>query len=283
MPTDKRNFVNNHQEHMHNTQSNQETTNSNPELLMKETNINSQQEQLESFSSEIKQYKETIMNTFSQLEQNLSVFNQRLERLENSHVNIESREESLEPEEVKNSQPELRETNYSQNEEETQIINTIEKIDTQMSILHQKFDERISSNLTQETVFNSLYSELEALKQNADFEKIKPLYIDLILLFDRIKNIESSLTQKQTVSISEFSEILNNLGGELLEILERRSIELVQSSSSLFNPREQKAIKTEPTDIENENNQISQIIRKGFRYQDKILRAEEVIVKKYQQ
>lgn len=164
--------------------------------------------------------------------------------------------------------------------EDNQIINILASLSTEVSSLSKTFDSRLSYDTTKEIAFDRLYAELDELKKNAAFEQIRPLYMDLILLFDRVENTQYELNQTSSTS-STVINLFNSISEELLEILSRREIEIIKNTTVTFDPVFQKAIGTQPTNFKDENNKVDRIVRKGFLYHDRVLRAEEVIVKRY--
>lgn len=163
---------------------------------------------------------------------------------------------------------------------EQQLLVTLTEISAELSSLNLTVESRLNYDKVKEEAFDRLYAELEALKRNSAFEHIRPLYIDLILFFDRVESIRQDTSQSPNVSPT-LSNLLETLSDELLEILYRREVEIINMTSSTFDPTVQRAIGTQPASDETENNYVATIVRRGFKYRDRILRPEEVIVKKY--
>jgi molecular chaperone GrpE len=154
-----------------------------------------------------------------------------------------------------------------------QMLAALSNLDTKLASLNRTVENRLRYDKVKEAAFERLYVELDDLKRNAAFEQLRPLYVGLILLFDRIENISQET--------EPLSEVLQTLSDELLELLHRQEIEPIRATQCAFDPSVQQAIGIELTDVEDENNQVARVVRKGFRYRNRILRAEEVIVKKY--
>ena len=161
----------------------------------------------------------------------------------------------------------------------SQIANKLDELASYVSDLNQQFSDRLSRDAAKEKAFDHLYGELETVKQNSSFERFKPLYLDLILLFDRLDRV--CRVENTSVSGEELYNFLLTLKEELLEVLYRQGIELVSSDGNSFDATKQRAIATETTTVKAENNQLAEIVRRGFRYQNRLLRPEEVIVKKF--
>jgi molecular chaperone GrpE (heat shock protein) len=170
--------------------------------------------------------------------------------------------------------------NQIEEEEESYQLKTILlSISEELSHLSRTIESRLTYDQTKEEAFDRLYSELDELKKNAAFEQIRPLFMDLILLFDRIENAHYELSQSSLPS--SVLNLFNSINDELLEILSRREIEPIKNANGSFDPTFQRAIGVEATLAKEENNQIARVLRKGFLYRDRLLRAEEVIVKRY--
>jgi molecular chaperone GrpE (heat shock protein) len=166
---------------------------------------------------------------------------------------------------------------------EHQILGKLTELETQLKSLNNVFEQRLTYDKDKEKAFDLLYGELEALKENSAFDSVKSLYLDLILLLDRVESIKESITDQNLSTQSDaIKGILTSVSEEVLEILFRQQIEIIQTVAGLsFDPTQQKAIQTQKTAVESENNKVFSIVRSGFRYGNRILRPEEVIIFKY--
>lgn len=209
----------------------------------------------------------------------------------NNYVGCEMNREEEKKSDLKESQEQLQlseesiEIDFSVIQEEekedyNQIIGILSLLSSELSSLSRAVETRLSYDDTKEKAFERLYAELDELKKNSAFEQIRPLYMDLILLFDRVENTQYELSQSASIPIT-LIKLFNSIRDELVEILSRREIELIKNNTVSFDPVFQRAIGTHPTFHIEENNQIDRIVRRGFLYRDRVFRAEEVIVKKY--
>lgn len=127
-----------------------------------------------------------------------------------------------------------------------------------------------------EEAFDRLYRELDDLRSDREFDRLRPLYLDLILLFDRI---DQSLAPA-SVNVASHA-VLSSLREELLDVLYRRDIELIELSPTIFDPTVQHAVGAQRTELPDLHNAIASVVRQGFRCRGRLLRAEEVIVNRY--
>lgn len=168
----------------------------------------------------------------------------------------------------------------SDNNINEQILESLFGLSSELSSIRTIVENRLTYDKAKEEAFDRLYAELDELKRDSLFEYLRPFFFDLILLFDRIESTRQSMNQNATLDKS-LRDLLKTLSDELLEVLHRKEVELIKTSSATFDAVLQRAIGTEPTAIEIENSQIARVVRRGFKFRERILRAEEVIVKKY--
>ncbi len=158
---------------------------------------------------------------------------------------------------------------------------------TEHSSLLQDIKEMIKDRLeydkTKEQAFDKLYQEMKRQQGFSDLvdRNMKPLITDLILLYDNMKNLEDSLSSLRETEFSSISKEFTFLVDDLEEALYRQDVERIESNDSgIFNSKYQKAIKTIATDDKKEHLKIVDVVRQGFKWRDKIVRPQEVTIKK---
>lgn len=134
--------------------------------------------------------------------------------------------------------------------------------------------ERLKWDKTKEHAFERLYEELDAHKKNKAFEDNRPLYIDLILLYDRIELF------KKEPDVSN-CDVLDSIQEELMEILLRRDIEIIKKEGESFDPCFQRIVNTQEVATIDLDGKVIHILRDGFTYKGGVLRPQELVVGKY--
>jgi molecular chaperone GrpE (heat shock protein) len=147
--------------------------------------------------------------------------------------------------------------------------------------IRDTIQNRLEYDAVKEKAIDRIGDELKFYRDGYVFQSQKSIFIDLMLLFDGLARILDSLDSEEVFSKEKLRERLEFFKEELLEILYRRDIVPFDEHPEYLNHKLHKTIKTIPTDVESENNKIDKIIKIGFRLKDKILRPEEVIIKKY--
>lgn len=173
---------------------------------------------------------------------------------------------------------ELKDGRWSDRQQQ-QVISMLSSLQSNFSSLLHVISSRLKYDRTKEAAFDLLYQEMEDLKQDQEIAQLRPLYIDLILLIDRMNSIYNSKIDSGCKS-PELVDTLQTLSHEVLEILYRRGVELIVSTSKVFDPKIQQVVEVVPADNSEENNLIVEVIRHGFKYKDVVLRPEEVAIKK---
>ncbi|MCF6148977.1 MAG: nucleotide exchange factor GrpE [Candidatus Kuenenia sp.] len=143
---------------------------------------------------------------------------------------------------------------------------------------------RLSYDETKEKTIEKLHEEMKLYRDNFIFQSQKPVFIDLIMLYDNFMQILAVLDEKQDMTKEDFATMKQNLHTikeELLEILYRRDVTLYREHPDILDYKLHKTIGTVPTTSESENNKVEKVVKPGFCWNDKVLRPEEVIIKKY--
>jgi len=165
------------------------------------------------------------------------------------------------------------------NEKESKYLSTIftsaewKELTATIQSIRKNVETKVLKDKTKEEAFERLYEELDAFKRNKAFEDNRPLFIDLILFYDRIQ------ATKQEIA-NNYCEIIDSICEELQEILLRREIKIIKNHSEYFNPTYQRAVSTSKVDSFDLNNKVIHVLREGFEYKGNILRPQEVVIGK---
>ena len=157
------------------------------------------------------------------------------------------------------------------------VLAGIDCIGAQLQDLANTVRGRLVYDEAKEQAFDRLYAELDALKRGAALDYIRPLLLDMILVYDRMEQGRQQAVAGQGVVSTE---TLQSFIDELLEVLFRRDVSLIESTSTSFDYNQQKAIGVIDVPDPAEHQKVDRVVRRGFRLVDRILRPEEVIVRR---
>jgi len=155
-----------------------------------------------------------------------------------------------------------------------------------------------SRNVVNRAMFEALHAELKTYKDAFVLEAVlRPVIRDLISLYDDIADIHRQLTlalnkQEERGNLTGSALILfENVAGStiqlennrdsVLEVLERLDVSLVPLGSGKLDKQSQRAIKIELSEDPGQDHEIVKVLKRGFIWRDRIIRPEEVIIKKW--
>ena len=160
------------------------------------------------------------------------------------------------------------------------VLAELVDVKTQLALLKEEIVERLRYDKAKESAFERLYAELDELKRDSAFNQLRPLYADLILLFDRIDNLSEG-QHHDDIPAADYLITLKTFRDELRELLYRRGVEIIRTDQTKFDCTWQRAVGTEDTIHDQEDSYVSRVVRKGFTAEGRLIRPEEVIVKRF--
>lgn len=139
--------------------------------------------------------------------------------------------------------------------------------------------EIVKEGENRKRAYDVLYDEMRQYKENFLWQCQKPLFMDLITLFDSILRVE-----RQYEAMDGMEKVAGDfryLKDELLETLYRYDVELIEEHPDRLDIGFQKPIKRVHTDDPSEDRAVVKIVREGFAREGMILRPQEIVVKRY--
>ena len=159
----------------------------------------------------------------------------------------------------------------------TMIERYIKEIASKMNLFQQHmnqltgaFNKRFLEDKTKDKAFNKLYDSLKDYKDNFLLKAQKPLFTDMIRMYDDIN--------KMMKKGGRNSEELGFVCEMIIEILYRNDITIIKDAPAKFDSTIQKAVKRIDTENQVEDRKVSEVVRDGFMWSDIVLRPQEVVV-----
>jgi molecular chaperone GrpE len=171
-----------------------------------------------------------------------------------------------------------------QKKESNELMSVMKDNNNLLQEIKGLIQNRLEYDTVKEKAFDKLYEEMKEQKEQAAlFDKaVEPLLRDLLLLYDNMKQFEFSLVNQQDLNKDKILQDFKYIVDDLIETLYRQDVTpMNEDLSTPFNAKFQKAIKTEFTDNMNEDNGIVKILRSGFKWRERILRPQEVMIKRF--
>jgi molecular chaperone GrpE (heat shock protein) len=162
----------------------------------------------------------------------------------------------------------------------TQDTEGLSSLTSEVAALKHALAQRDDDSATRQKAFDTLYEELKQYKEDFIYQNEKSLLLDLLLFYDSLNWFHAGLIKKEMgpeVVADSFQYLLD----EMLELLYRRDV-LPMEASDAFDRKRQKVIKTVDAESEAEDYAIHHVLKRGFTRGERVLRAEEVVVKRFQ-
>jgi len=157
---------------------------------------------------------------------------------------------------------------------------SFDSIADEVAALRGAIAKQAEGDSTQQKAFDTLYEELKQYKEDFIFQNEKSLLLDLLLFYDSLNWFQASLIKKE-MSPEVVADSFQYLLDEILEVLYRRDVLPMEESTS-FDRKRQKVIKTVPAETKDDDYGIHNVLKRGFTRGGRVLRAEEVIVRRFQ-
>src|SRR5437879_10243631 len=157
------------------------------------------------------------------------------------------------------------------------MVKRFEKIDEQLATIRKT--ESVNQKL-----FDSLHAELLKYRDNFLHESLqKPFIHDLILLFDDLSGLSEQVgtaVKGQRDSVAQWRDNLENAIHSLVEIFHRLDVKEIEPQESVDRAIH-RVVSYEPADFAEEDGRIVMRVKRGFCWRGKVIRAEEVIAKRF--
>jgi len=145
--------------------------------------------------------------------------------------------------------------------------------------LGQDFDTKIKYDESKERLIESLHRELQTYREGLHFRVLRPVFTDLITMYDDIGKLLDSLTAGG--NLDQVVHTLTMYRENIEEILQRNGAVSFAIEGEAFLPSRQRILRVVPTADPALDKQVARRVRKGFMYEDIVLRAEVVETYKY--
>ncbi len=157
------------------------------------------------------------------------------------------------------------------------------------SLHFQKLEQQLAAIRDSETVnqklFDSLHEELLSYRDNFVRDALqKPFIRDLMVLFDDLSRISAQLaasaTEESAPAQVQLRDNLENTLHFLMEILHRLEVTEIEPSET-FDRNLHRVVSVEPAESPEEDGRIVARMKRGFLWREKVLRPEEIVVRRF--
>ena len=150
------------------------------------------------------------------------------------------------------------------------------------------------------SMFSALHEELKSYKDGFLLQSVyRPIIRDLVSVYDDLTEIHRQITEaigegtassEESAATKKMLERMHtmemNLGHNvefILEVLARLDVTQLPVGSGKLDKTSQRAVAVETTDNPDDHTLVVRLVKRGFLWHERVLRPEEVVVKRYRE
>ncbi|MEI8372621.1 MAG: nucleotide exchange factor GrpE [Planctomycetota bacterium] len=157
------------------------------------------------------------------------------------------------------------------------LLQAVEKLQT-------SFNDKIRYDAGREAIIDRLHAEIQEYRADLVLKLLKPMALDLINLYDDVGKMVTTNKSKVEGSVvaQKLLALLEDFQGDIESFLDRNGFTSFTSPEDEFDPKRQRTLQRVSTDDPTRDRKIAERIRKGFVYEERVIRPELVIVAVYE-
>ena len=151
-----------------------------------------------------------------------------------------------------------------------------ENLFSELRSIRGNLEQLVREDSSTKRAFDTLYQELQQYKSDFLFQFEKGLLTDLLSFYDSMIWFENTLKEQNGEAQENFSYLME----EFYEVLRRRDV-LPAPITEELDRKIHRVVQIEHTEDQSKDNQVANILRRGFFRGDKALREEEITLYRY--
>ena len=151
-----------------------------------------------------------------------------------------------------------------------------EQILSELRSIRGNLDQIVREDTSTKRAFDTLYQELQQYKSDFLFQFEKGLLTDLLSFYDSMIWFENTLKEENSEAQENFSYLME----EFYEVLRRRDV-LPAPVTEHLDRKIHRVVQIEHTNDQSKDNQVANILRRGFFRGERALREEEITLYRY--
>jgi len=160
----------------------------------------------------------------------------------------------------------------------------LEEIKELLADLNARFESKIKYDTHKEEIIDRLHSENQSFKNDLYKKLLLPIINDLIFLLDDYSSLHKRYSEMDINEI-DTAKLLKQLGSipdDIETILYKNGIDTYTVESEKIDTARQKILKTVPTPDQEKDKTLYEVLKKGFIWEGRIIRMENISCYKYE-
>ena len=160
------------------------------------------------------------------------------------------------------------------------------EVNEALRALRSLFEQKIARDQSQNKMFEAVYDEMKGYREGFLLDSLhKPIIRRLIMLYDNFVSVESQLegildgmAKNCNAELPQFQKNLGNVRLELEEVLSSMDVTRYEEPLEALDRKLHKTIGRQSTDDPDQDRKVARIHKRGFYWQGKVFRPEEVTI-----
>ncbi|MDZ4815642.1 MAG: nucleotide exchange factor GrpE [Verrucomicrobiota bacterium] len=171
----------------------------------------------------------------------------------------------------------------------SEVVRAMTESKEEVRKLNDKFEAKIAQDTHNQSLFSALHKELNSYKDNVLLDIYqKPVIKDLILMYDDLGRLDKQYQEifceqinadsTAKAHLKNMGDNIGNMKAQLLEVLNRLDVYPYEEHTTTVDKKLHKPVNVKPTQNPEDDGKIAEIVNEGFRWKERVIRPEEVVV-----
>ncbi|WP_419997541.1 nucleotide exchange factor GrpE [Streptomyces boninensis] len=147
------------------------------------------------------------------------------------------------------------------------VADAVDGMREELAALGDQFRRRLLNDREARRSLDELHGELDHARKDAEGRTLQPLLYDLVLLLDRV--------DRHSERDDEFAA---SVATELLTVMEKYGMQRIPVTRGPFDPAVQEAVGALTALAPEQNGEVAELVRHGYRMGERLVRPQQVRV-----
>ncbi|NGN63478.1 nucleotide exchange factor GrpE [Streptomyces sp. A7024] len=147
------------------------------------------------------------------------------------------------------------------------VADAVDGMREELATLNDQFRRRLLNDREARRSLDELHGELDHARKDAEGRTLQPLLYDLVLLLDRVDRHPG-----------QEDGFADSVAAELLVIMEKYGMQRIPVTRGPFDPAVQEAVGALAALAPEQNGEVAELVRHGYRIGERIVRPQQVRV-----
>ena len=168
---------------------------------------------------------------------------------------------------------------------EPELSDGVKQLQQAFAELAHDFRSKLQYDAHKNQIIDKLHAELQEYRNDLIRKLLRPMVLDTIMVADDIRKLVRGYRNRDPEDMDplKFLDLMEGIADDLDNLLYRQGVEGFRVEGEDFDPKRQKVLVRVPTEDPDKDKAVSERIRCGYQWDDRVIRPEMVAVHVVQQ